>query len=95
MLHRRELKLKPGEIVELNIEIWPGSTHFNVGEGLRLLVQGTDVMVLRHLVAFADVEIPRAGSIYTARDERQQWRSYHSHRGEVSFFVTTSIHHHL
>jgi len=37
--------LKPGEIVELNIEIWPGSTHFADGEGLRLLVQGTDVMV--------------------------------------------------
>jgi len=29
----------------LNVEIWPGSTHFFPGEGLRLLIQGTDVMV--------------------------------------------------
>jgi len=45
LLHRRELKLKPGEIVELNVEIWPGATHFEPGEGLRLLIQGSDVMV--------------------------------------------------
>jgi uncharacterized protein len=45
LLHRREQKLKGGEIVELNVEIWPGSTHFAAGEGLRLLIQGTDVMV--------------------------------------------------
>ena len=44
LLHRREQKLK-GDIVELNVEIWPGSTHFAAGEGLRLLIQGTDVMV--------------------------------------------------
>jgi len=45
LLHRREQKLKRGEIVQLNVEIWPGSTHFAAGEGLRLLIQGTDVMV--------------------------------------------------
>jgi predicted acyl esterase len=66
LLHRRELKLKPGEIVELNIEIWPGSTHFDVGEGLRLLVQGTDVMVLHPLGdVLLIVEIPRARGVYT------------------------------
>jgi predicted acyl esterase len=46
LLHRREKKIKRGEIVELNIEIWPGSTHFSAGEGLRLIVHGTDMMVL-------------------------------------------------
>ena len=45
LLHRHEQKLD-GEIVELNVEIWPGSTHFDASEGLRVLIQGTDVMVL-------------------------------------------------
>jgi len=53
LLHRRELKLKPGEIVELNVEIWPGATHFEPGEGLRLLIQGSDVMVF-HVMNCAD-----------------------------------------
>jgi len=38
-----ELKLKPGEIVPLEIEIWPSGTHFSAGERLRLIVQGTDL----------------------------------------------------
>jgi predicted acyl esterase len=41
--HRRELKLKPGEAVPLEIEIWPSGTRFEAGEGLRLVVQGTDI----------------------------------------------------
>jgi predicted acyl esterase len=41
--HQRELKLKPGAIVPLDIEIWPSGTRFEAGEGLRLVVQGTDV----------------------------------------------------
>ncbi|MFZ0837914.1 MAG: CocE/NonD family hydrolase, partial [Xanthobacteraceae bacterium] len=41
--HTREQKLKPGEIVPLDIEIWPSSTHFAAGEKLRLIVQGTDI----------------------------------------------------
>ncbi|MDE3078126.1 MAG: CocE/NonD family hydrolase, partial [Chloroflexota bacterium] len=43
MKHRRELKLKPGEIVPVDIEIWPSGTRFEAGETLRLIVQGTDV----------------------------------------------------
>lgn len=43
--HARELKVKKGEIVELDIEIWPSGTRFEKGEGLRFDVQGTDVMV--------------------------------------------------
>jgi len=43
LAHRRELKLSPGEIVELNIEIWPSATHFEGGEQLLMIVQGTDI----------------------------------------------------
>ncbi|MBF8270432.1 MAG: putative hydrolase [Gammaproteobacteria bacterium] len=41
--HQRELKLKPGEIVPLEIEIWPSGTHFDKGETLRLVIQGKDI----------------------------------------------------
>lgn len=41
--HRRALKLKPGEIVPLEIEIWPSGTRFEKGEMLRLVVQGSDI----------------------------------------------------
>lgn len=41
--HRREDRLKPGEIVPLDIEIWPSGTRFEAGEGLRLVVQGSDI----------------------------------------------------
>ena len=43
LAHRRELKLKPGEIVPLEIEIWPSGTRLEAGETLRLVVQGSDV----------------------------------------------------
>lgn len=38
--HQRALKLKPGEIVPVEIEIWPSSTLFRAGEMLKLEVQG-------------------------------------------------------
>jgi putative CocE/NonD family hydrolase len=41
--HTREQKFKPGEIVPLDIEIWPSGTRFAAGEKLRLIVQGTDL----------------------------------------------------
>jgi predicted acyl esterase len=41
--HRGEQKLAPGEIVPLDIEIWPSGTRFEKGEGLRLVVQGSDI----------------------------------------------------
>jgi len=43
LAHRRELRLTPGEIAELEIEIWPSGTRFEAGETLRLVVQGTDI----------------------------------------------------
>jgi predicted acyl esterase len=41
--HRREQLLKPGEIVPVEIEIWPSGTRFKAGEQLRLIVQGSDI----------------------------------------------------
>jgi len=41
--HTRELKLEPGEVVPVDIEIWPTSVFFENGERLRLVVQGSDI----------------------------------------------------
>lgn len=43
--HQREVKLKNGEIVPVEIEIWPSSTLFHEGERLRLTVAGHDIEV--------------------------------------------------
>lgn len=48
--HRRALKLKKGEIVPLEIEIWPSGTLFKAGEKLRLIVQGTDLQKYSKIV---------------------------------------------
>lgn len=42
-LHQKELRLKPGERVPVEIEIWPSSTFFAKGERLRLVIQGKDI----------------------------------------------------
>jgi len=41
--HRSEQKLTPGEIVPVDIEIWPSGTSFSAGESLRLIIQGSDI----------------------------------------------------
>jgi predicted acyl esterase len=43
LLHQRELRLTPGEVVPVEVEIWPSSMVFHQGEMLRLIVQGNDV----------------------------------------------------
>jgi uncharacterized protein len=43
LAHRRVQKLAPGLKVVLEVEIWPSSTRFDAGEGLRLIVQGSDI----------------------------------------------------
>ena len=43
LLHQRELKLEPGVVVPVEIEIWPSGTHFAAGEKLRVVVQGSDI----------------------------------------------------
>lgn len=40
--HLREERLKAGEIVPVEIEIWPSSTLFHAGEQMRLVVMGKD-----------------------------------------------------
>lgn len=41
--HRRDQLLSEGEVVPVDIEIWPSSTAFKAGETLRLVIQGHDV----------------------------------------------------
>ncbi len=43
LTHRRASKVEPGTTVPLDIEIWPSSTSFAAGEGLRLLIQSSDI----------------------------------------------------
>ncbi len=43
LLHLRQLKLKRGVPVPVEIEIWPSSTRFAKGEKLRVVVQGSDI----------------------------------------------------
>jgi uncharacterized protein len=72
--HRREDKLAPGEIVPLQIEIWPSGTRFEAGEGLRLIVQGSDInqypketamVYFRHEASVnKGVHVIHAGGIY-------------------------------
>lgn len=56
LLHRREQKLKDGEPVPLEIEVWPSGTRFEGGESLRLTIQGSDFKK-------PDVEAPKIGAI--------------------------------
>lgn len=42
--HDHEERLKPGEIVSVEIEIWPSSTRFDAGETLRLVIAGRDTV---------------------------------------------------
>ena len=41
--HQSDQLLTPGEVVPVDIEIWPSSTSFKSGEMLRLVIQGHDV----------------------------------------------------
>ena len=41
--HDREQRLQGGQIVPVEIEIWPSGTNFDAGETLRLIVQGSDL----------------------------------------------------
>lgn len=43
LAHRRELRLTAGEVVPVDIEIWPSGTHFDAGEGMRLVIAGKDI----------------------------------------------------
>ncbi|WP_083748762.1 CocE/NonD family hydrolase [Pelomonas sp. KK5] len=40
--HQREQRLTPGQIVPVEIEVWPSSTLFRAGEQMRVVVMGRD-----------------------------------------------------
>lgn len=42
--HDHEDRLAPGDIVPVDIEIWPSSTRFEAGETLRLVIMGRDTV---------------------------------------------------
>ena len=46
--HLREEKLKPGEVVPVEIEIWPSGTLFHENEILRIVIQGKDIYTYPH-----------------------------------------------
>lgn len=41
--HTREQLLQPGEVVPVEIEIWPSSALYRAGESLRVVVKGMDI----------------------------------------------------
>jgi uncharacterized protein len=41
--HRRREPLAPGQVVPVEIEIWPSGTRFGAGESLRLVIAGGDI----------------------------------------------------
>ena len=41
--HQREIKLNAGEVVPVEIEIWPSGTLFEENETLRVVIQGKDI----------------------------------------------------
>lgn len=43
LAHRRELKVAPGEVIPLDVEILASGTRFEPGETLRVVVQGRDI----------------------------------------------------
>lgn len=59
--HRSEQRLSPGEIVPLDIEIWPSCTHFEAGETLRLVVLGRDFQLYPDEMPVARHETRNAG----------------------------------
>lgn len=40
--HHGEQRLRPGEIVPVDVEVWPSSTRFDAGETLRVALRGSD-----------------------------------------------------
>ncbi len=66
--HQHELLLQPGEIVPIDVEIWPSSTSFEAGERLQVVVQGHDVYSfpgVRHTQVHEDTRNTGSHIIYT------------------------------
>ena len=67
--HLKEIKLKPGEIVPVDIEILSSSTLFERGEKLQVIVQGSDVYSYRlpksQIIEHASIVNKGEHAIYT------------------------------
>ncbi len=75
--HTREQKLAPGQIVPLEIEIWPSGTSFATGETLRLIIQGDDIN--RYAREIAPVYFRHEASVNRGRHALHVGGSYDSH----------------
>jgi predicted acyl esterase len=75
--HTREQKLAPGQIVPLEIEIWPSGTSFTTGETLRLIIQGDDIN--RYSREIAPVYFRHEASVNRGRHVLHVGGSYDSH----------------
>jgi uncharacterized protein len=75
--HTREQKLAPGEIVPLEIEIWPSGTSFAKGETLRLIIQGDDIN--RYSREIAPVYFRHEASVNKGRHVLHIGGTYDSH----------------
>lgn len=60
-LHQREQRLAPGEVVPVEIAIWPSSTLFRRGESLRVRIQGKDIYVYDDPAQNRHLELRNAG----------------------------------
>jgi predicted acyl esterase len=69
--HDEEQKLKPGEVVKVEVEIWPAGMVFKKGARIRLDVQPTDgkgADNARHTLTEAESLTPVTNSVYTGGD---------------------------
>ncbi|HTN14724.1 MAG TPA: CocE/NonD family hydrolase [Sphingomonadaceae bacterium] len=67
--HRFEERLKPGECVPVEIELWPFSARFAPGESLRVVVAGSDIYKREEgaMLPFAMHEDTRNAGIHVIR----------------------------
>ena len=49
--HQKQIKLKPGEVVPVEIEIWPSGTLFERGEKIQVIVAGSDLCMYHGQIA--------------------------------------------
>ena len=68
--HQRRLYLKPGEIVKVEVEIWPTSMVFKKGHRIRLDVQPRDGLGSSHYMHYhADYNSGATNSVYAGGDK--------------------------
>ena len=68
--HQRRLYLKPGEIVKVEVEIWPTSMVFKKGHRIRLDVQPRDGLGSSHYMHYhADYNSGATNTVYAGGDK--------------------------